>query len=321
MKAAVYYENGPPSVFRYEDVPDPVAGPGQVLVANEVITIEGGDAIARRLRPAPAGGFFVVGYQTGGRVVAVGEGASRFKVGDRVATFAPQGSHAALRAVPEATAWKVPDGLDMKVGANIPVTFGTADDALFEFGELKAGETVLITGATGGVGVAAVQLARDAGATVIATGSGDARLARLKDLGAHHVIDYRAADIAESVKALTGGQGAEVVVEMVGGRTFDAAVEAAAYRGRIVFVGAASGDPAQVDAMKLLIACKSVRGMIFGREMPTERARQMIDRHMAAAEAGRLQVPIDRVFPLSEAAAAHEHLENGHPFGRVLITP
>jgi len=320
MKAAVYYENGPPSVLRYEDVPDPVPGPGQILVAAEFITLEGGDAIARRLS-APRNPPYIVGYQSGGRVIALGPDASRFRVGDRVATFAPAGSHGALRVVPETTAWSVPDGLDMQVAASIPVTFGTADDALFEFGELKSGESVLITGATGGVGVAAVQLARAAGAMVIATGSGEERLARLKALGAHHVIDYRAGDIAEQTRALTDGRGADVVVEMVGGPTFDAAVAAAAYRGRIVFVGAAGGEPATVDAMRLLVACKSVRGMIFGREMPTERARAIINRHMAAAAEGRVEVPIDRVFPLSEAAAAHDYLENGHPFGRVLMAP
>jgi NADPH2:quinone reductase len=320
MKAAVYYENGPPSVLRYEDVPDPTPGPGEILVANEVITLEGGDAIARRLQ-APKQPPHIVGYQSGGKVVAIGPGASLFKPGDRAATFAPAGSHAALRKVPETTAWKVPDGLDMQIGANIPVTFGTADDALFEFGELKAGETVVITGATGGVGVAAVQIARAAGATVIAVGSGDERLARLTALGAHHVIDYRKSDVVEAVKALTGGRGAEVVVEMVGGKMFDAAVAAAAYRGRIVFVGAASGQPAMVDAMQLLIACKSVRGMIFGREMATDRARRIVDKHMAAAAAGQADIPIDRVFPLSEAAAAHDYLETGHPFGRVLMRP
>ena len=320
MKAAVYYENGPPSVLRYEDVPDAVAGPGEILVATEVITLEGGDAISRRNRP-PAKAPHVVGYQSGGRVIATGEGVSRFHVGDRVATFAHDGSHAALRAVPEAQAWRVPDGLDMQVAASIPVTFGTADDALFGFGELKAGEAVLITGATGGVGVAAIQIARAAGASVLALGSGDERLARLTALGAHHVIDYRAGDIAEAVKALTGGKGVDVVVEMVGGQVFQAAVRATAYRGRVVFVGFAGGGPSTVDAAHLLFDCKSVRGMMFGREMHTERARAIIDRWMTAAAKGEVEVPIDRIFPLSEAAAAHEHLENGHPFGRVLMTP
>lgn len=320
MKAAVYYENGPPSVLRYEDVPDPAPGPGEILVATEVITLEGGDAIARRLRP-PADAPHVPGYQSGGRVVALGEGASRFKVGDRVVTFSPEGSHAALRVVSQERAWPVPDGLDMQTAASIPVVFGTADDALFEFGELKAGETVLITGATGGVGVAAVQLARAAGATVIALGTGEERLARLTALGAHHVIDYRKEDLVKAVKALTDGRGADVVVEMVGGQIFEAAVNAAAYRGRIVFVGFASGGASTVDAARLLFDCKSVRGMMFGREMHTERAHELIDRHMVAAAEGRLQIPIDRVFSLSEAAAAHEYLETGHPFGRVLMTP
>jgi NADPH2:quinone reductase len=320
MKAAVYYENGPPSVLRYEDVPDPVAGPGEILVATEVVTLEGGDAISRRNRP-PAQAPHVVGYQSGGRVIALGDGASRFRIGDRVATFAHEGSHAALRAVPESQAWSVPDGLDMQAGASVPVTFGTADDALFEFGELKPGETVLVTGATGGVGVAAIQIARAAGATVLALGSGEARLARLTALGAHHVVDYRMGDVVAAVRSLTGGRGADVVVEMVGGQVFDAAVAAAAYRGRVVFVGFASGEPSLVDAARLLFDCKSVRGMMFGREMHTDRARRIIDRWMTAAAEGRVEVPVDRVFPLSQAAAAHEYLENGHPFGRVLMVP
>jgi NADPH2:quinone reductase len=320
MKAAVYYENGPPSVLRYEEVPDPVAGPGEILIATEVITLEGGDAISRRNRP-PAKAPHVVGYQSGGRVIALGEGVTRFRPGDRVATFQHDGSHAALRAVPESQAWSVPDGLDMRAAASIPVTFGTADDALFDFGELKAGETVLVTGATGGVGVAAIQIARAAGATVLALGSGEARLARLAALGAHHVIDYRAGDIAAAVKALTGGKGVDVVIEMVGGQVFEAAVAAAAYRGRVVFVGFASGGPSTVDAARLLFDCKSVRGMMFGREMHTERARAIIDRWMTAAAKGQVEVPVDRVFPLSEAAAAHDYLENGHPFGRVLMVP
>jgi NADPH2:quinone reductase len=317
MKAAVHDVNGPPSVLRYAEVPDAIAGPGEVLVAVEAISLEGGDAISRR---APAAPGFVPGYQAGGRVVGLGAGVTRFQVGDRVATFGRDGSHAALRAVGEDTAWKVPDGLDMQAAATIPVTFGTADDALFEFGGLKAGETVLITGASGGVGIAAVQLARAAGATVIATGSGAARLGRLAELGAHQVLDYRTDDIGAKARALTDGRGVELVVDMVGAN-FDALQSALAYRGRLVFVGAAGGETPNVDIMRLLVNNQSLHGMMFGQEIHTERARGLIERRMAEAAAGRLQMPIDRVFPLSDAAAAHVHLESGHPFGRVLMVP
>jgi NADPH:quinone reductase-like Zn-dependent oxidoreductase len=319
MKAALYDVNGPPSVLYYGDAPDPVPGAGEVLVAVEAISLEGGDAISRRVRKPAAPGY-VVGYQAAGRVVGLGPGAQRFKVGDRVATFAGAGSHGALRAVPEATAWKVPDGLDIRTASTIPVTFGTADDALFEFGGLKAGETVLITGSTGGVGLAAVQLARDAGAVVIGVGSDEARLEKVRALGARHTIDYRSDDVPAKARELTGGKGVDLVVDMVGAG-LDGLLSAARYRGRLVFVGAASGEAPKVDAMRLLVNGQAFIGTLFGLEIHTERAREMIERHLAGAAAGRLQMPIDKVFPLSEPAAAHTHLETGHPFGRVLMVP
>jgi len=290
-----------------------------VLVAVEAVSLEGGDAIARRLRKPEKPGA-VLGYQAAGRVVGLGAGAQRFKIGDRVATFAGDGSHAALRAVPEATAWAVPDGLDIQLASTIPVTFGTADDALFEFGGLKAGETVLITGSTGGVGLAAVQLARDAGAVVIGVGSNEARLEKVRALGAAHTINYRSDDVKAKARELTGGQGVDMVVDMVGAG-LDDLLSAIRYRGRLVFVGAASGEVPKADAMRLLINSQAFIGTIFGREIHTERAREMIDRHMAATAAGRLEMPIDKVFPLAEPAAAHTYLETGHPFGRVLMVP
>src|SRR5579872_7196003 len=174
MKAAVYYETGDPEVLRYEDVPDPQAGPSEVLVRVEAISIEGGDTLSR------AGGELaqvphVVGYQCAGTVVATGPGVTSLNTGDRVVTVGLDGSHAELRAVPE--------GMSAEEGACVPVPFGTADDCLFEFGRLQAGETALIHAGASGVGIADIQMAKRAGARVLATASRDDKLARLAPLG------------------------------------------------------------------------------------------------------------------------------------------
>ncbi|HUO48071.1 MAG TPA: zinc-binding alcohol dehydrogenase family protein [Acidimicrobiales bacterium] len=143
MKAAVYYETGSPSVFRYEDVADPVPGPGEILIDVAAVSIEGGDTLNRlggELATVP----HIVGYQAAGTVSACGEGVDRFAVGDRVVSVGIHGSYAAKRAVPEGFAWKVPDTLPIEEAACVPVAYGTAHDCLFEFGRLQAGETALI---------------------------------------------------------------------------------------------------------------------------------------------------------------------------------
>ncbi|HEX9641968.1 MAG TPA: zinc-binding alcohol dehydrogenase family protein, partial [Candidatus Krumholzibacteria bacterium] len=192
MKAAVYYENGPPSVLRYEDVADPVCPDGGVVIDVEAISIEGGDTL-NRAGGALAASPHVVGYQCAGTVREVARNVSERSVGQRVVAIMGFGSHAERVAVPSAATWPVPDGLDVQVAACVPIPFGTADDCLFEFGHLKSGESVLIQAGGGGVGIAAIQLAKRAGATVLATASSDDKLNRLKDFGLDHGINYRTA--------------------------------------------------------------------------------------------------------------------------------
>src|SRR5690606_31176571 len=189
MKAAVYSETGPPSVLRYEDVPDPSVGLGTVLVRNQAISIEGGDVLHRsggELGRVP----HVVGYQSAGTVEAVGDGVTSMTVGDRVVTVGVDGSHAELRVVPEGFTWRIPDALSTDDAATVPVPFGTAHDALFEFGRLTDGETVLVQAGAGGVGVAAIQLAKRAGARVLTTASSPAMHARPAVQGAVSCIVY-----------------------------------------------------------------------------------------------------------------------------------
>lgn len=320
MKAAVNYENGPPSVFRYEDVPDPVPTGSEVLIRVEAVSIEGGDLLNRRLFP-PTVTPHIIGYQAAGTVVSVGPDAQRFQPGQRVASLYWTGAYAELRCVPEAQVWPVPDALDLATASTVPATFATADDALFSWGQLRAGETVLVHGSAGGVGLATIQLAKAAGATVIATSSSDERLARLRDYGVDHGINHRKVDLAQAARDLTGGKGVDVAVDMVGGTDFAKLIRATAFRGRICTVGFASGAPAQIDQSDILVNGITVHGVYLGPEMPTERVRAIVVKHLGAVATGRFRMPIDRVFALSDAAAAHTHIETAHPFGRVLLKP
>jgi NADPH2:quinone reductase len=322
MKAAVYYEAGPPSVFRYEDVPDPTCAPDGVVIDVQAVSIEGGDVLNR------AGGDLpnkphIVGYQCAGVIREVGPNVKDRTVGQRVVAAMPHGSHAERVAVGANATWPVPDALDIKMAACVPVPFGTADDCLFEFGNLKAGETVLIQAGAGGVGLAAIQLAKRAGATVLATASSDEKLERLKEFGLDHGINYRTTNFAEEARRLTGGRGVDLVVDSVG-TTIDGSIQATGYRGRIIQVGnAGRAEDRRVDLSPLSALNRSFTGVFLGMElvMQPQRVWPMIARHLEDIAKGELKVVIDRTFPLSEAAAAHAHIESRQAFGRVVLIP
>ncbi len=320
MKAAVYYQNGGPEVLKYEDVPDPVCHPKGIVIRVEAVSIEGGDTLNRWHGPLLTKPH-VVGYQAAGEIIEVGAEVTNLRVGQKVATSYNFGSHAALRAVPARNAWPVPKGFDVKLASVIPVTFGTADDCLFECGRLKAGETVLVQAGASGVGVAAIQLAKRAGATVLATASSDERLERLKPLGLDHGINYRRDDVVKSVMKITNQKGVNLVVDPVGGATLQGSLLSLAYRGRVSMVGAAGREPMTVDVSPLMPGNRSLTGVFLGAEIGTERGHNMIQRLIEEAARGELKVVIDRTFPLSEAAAAHAYIESRQAVGRVLLIP
>src|SRR3954447_22655566 len=217
MKAAVIYENGGPDVLCYEDVPDPECPDGHVVVDVEAISIEGGDLLHRAGAELPSVPH-VVGYLAAGTISDVGAGVESRAVGDRVVTLNAAGSHASKRAVPALSTWPIPDGLDAARAACIPVAYGTAHECLFTAANLQAGQTVLIHAGAGGVGMAAIQLAKRAGATVISTASSDEKLERLTALGLDHRINYASEGFVDRTNELTDGRGVEVVVDSIGGQ-------------------------------------------------------------------------------------------------------
>lgn len=322
MKAAVYYETGTPSVFKYEDVPDPKLQSGGVLIDVEAVSVEGGDVLNRAGGEMPAKPH-IVGYQCAGTIREVAAGVTDRQPGQRVVAFMPHGSHATMAAVPAVQTWLLPDAIDIREASTVPVPWGTADDCLFEFGHLKSGETVLIQAGAGGVGLAAIQLAKRAGATVLATASSDDKLERLREFGMDHGINYKTADFVAEARRLTSGRGVDLAVDSVGGATLQGSMESLAYRGRAITVGNAGRDSAtRPDVGVLMAGNRSLTGVFLGAESfaQPDRVRAMIQRHLDDIAAGKLRVIIDRTFMLSEAAAAHSYIESRAAFGRVVMT-
>jgi NADPH2:quinone reductase len=320
MKAAVYYENGGPEVLKYEEVPDPVCHPKGVIIRVEAIAIEGGDTL-NRFGGALVTRPHIVGYQAAGEIIEVGSEVTHLKVGQRVATVDGYGSHAELRPVPARNCWPIPDGFDSKLAAVIPVTFGTAHDCLFDAGNLKAGQTVLVQAGASGVGVAAIQLAKRAGARVLATASSDERLERLKAYGLDEGINYKDKDVAQEVMRLTDKKGVNLVVDSVGGATLAGSLASLGYRGRVSMVGNAGREPMKVDVSSLMGGNRSLTGVFLGAEIMTDRAHDMIQTLIDEAARGELTVVVDKVFSLSDAAGAHAYIESRQAVGRVVMVP
>ena len=322
MKAAVYYETGKPEVFRYEDVPDPACPANGVVIDVRAVAIEGGDVLNR------AGGMLaarphIVGYNCAGVVREVGAQVTDRRVGDRVTALMMHGSHAERAAVPAAATWIVPDALSFEHAACVPVAWGTAHDCLFEFGRLKAGESVLVQAGGSGVGLACVQLAKRAGAIVFSTVGSKEKLERLKEFGVDHGINYRDVDFADAIRDLTKARGVDLVVDAVGGDTLQRSLLCLAYRGRAITVGNVSRGDMKLDPSPLAPGNRSLTGVFFGAEVAFQnaRVRAMLDTILRDLARGELRAVVDRTFPLAEAAKAHAYIESRAAFGRVVLIP
>jgi NADPH2:quinone reductase len=287
----------------------------------QAIGIEGGDVLNR------AGGALtskphVVGYNCAGVIRDVGAEVDDRKPGQRVTALMPSGSHAAMVSVAAAQTWLVPDGLSIEEAACVPVAWGTAADCLFEFGRLQKGETVLIQAGASGVGLACVQLAKRAGARVLATVGSDEKIARLKELGLDEGVNYRENDFVAAVRGLTGGKGVDLVVDSVGD-TLEGSLRSLAYRGRAITVGNVSRSDKRLDVSPLAEQNRSLTGVFFGAEMmiQTARVRRLLDDLLRDIAKGELRVVVDRTYPLAEAAAAHAYIESRAAFGRVVLKP
>ena len=322
MKAAVYYHNGGPDVFKYEDVAMPLCSSDGVLIEVSAISIEGGDLIMREIFPLPQVPH-IVGYQCSGVITEVGNDVTDRHIGQQVVAFISSGSHAEFVAAPANTTWPLPAGMDLDIAAAVPVAWGTAHESLFAFGHLKKGESVLISAGAGALGLAAVQLAKRAGATVYATASEPSKLDRLAEFGVDVAINYAKEDFVEVVKRHTKGQGVDLAIDSVGGKNLAKSIAALSYRGRAITVGLSGRDDERLEPLALWMRCNSLQGVYLVKSLSSEHARVhgVIASLLQDIAKGGLRVVIDQTFKLSEAEAAHTRALSRKAFGRILMHP
>jgi putative PIG3 family NAD(P)H quinone oxidoreductase len=314
--------NGTAPVPRLGELPNPVARPGEVVVAVEAAGLNRADLLQLAGRyPPPAGESEVPGLECAGRVAALGEGVERIKIGMRVMALLAGGGQATLVAVPAGQVLPLPDNLSFVEGAALPEAGLTAWTNLVFEGGLVAGETVLVSGATGGVGSFAVQLARELGARVIATARDRGRLERLRDLG----IDDLVADengLPARVRALCGGRGVDLVLDLVGGVRMAEHLAALKTGGRMVLVGLLAGRRAEIDLDAVLARRLRIIGSVLRSRSRDEKARLVAGFAAFAGprlRGGRLRPVVGRVLPLAEAAAAYAAMAGGGTFGKLIL--
>lgn len=322
MRAALVQEFGPPETLVTGELADPVAGPGEVLVEvaaagvnfPDVLVVAGSYQILPE-RP------FSPGKEIAGTVRAVGEGVDRLAVGDRVLAQIEHGGYAELVAVPEPQVVALPDAVPFVDAAAFGLGAITAHFALVRRAGLRPGETVLVTGAGGGVGSAGVQLAKALGATVIAVAQDEERAALARAQGADSVVTA-GPTLRDEVLALTEGRGADVVLELVGGEVFAQSLRCTAWEGRLVVIGFASGDLPTIKAGHVLVKNIAVLGLQVSdyRDREPESVRAAIEHLLQLYVDGRLTVPVARTYPLEQAGAALEAVRAGSVAGKVVLT-
>ena len=342
MKAVRFHAHGGPEVLKLEEIPEPRIAQNQVLVRIKSCALNHLDLWLRKGLPGVKVPLpHIPGCDIAGEVAAVGELCTRVKVGEPVVIspgiscgqcarclegrdnlcpsyqiiggYGLDGGYADLIAVPEVNVLPLPKGLDFIRAAAFPLTFLTAWNMLVTLGNVRPGQTVLVMGAGSGVGVAALQIAKLFGATVIATASTGEKLAKAQNLGADHGINYRDQSIGQEVKRVTERRGVDIVFEHVGGETWKELIPILAADGTLVTCGATSGPIAETDIRYLFMRQLRVQGAYMGRKADLLTIVSLV-------EAGKLKPVVDQALPLAEAPQAHRLLEDRRQFGKVVLT-
>jgi len=324
MKAIVITRSGGPEVLALTRLPDPVPGPGEVLVRIRATAVNRADLLQRLGRyPAPPGApADIPGLEFAGVVEALGPGVEAPAAGSRVMGLLAGGGYAELVAVAAGLCLPVPDGLGWDEAAAVPEVFATAYAALHPIGAVRPGEAVAVTAAASGVGLAALQLARVAGARVIALSRAPERRARLERLGAHAALDPARADLAPAIRRAAGGGGADLLLDLVGGATLPVLLDAAAERARVVLIGLLGGTAAHLDLQPILRKRLRLAGTILRTRPLAERVEltaMLARRLLPLLGDGRVRPLVGRRFALSAAAAAHEHAASATAFGKTVL--
>jgi NADPH2:quinone reductase len=322
MRAVRVHELTGPGALRLDEVPDPQPGPGEVLLEVRAAGVNFPDVLLSygkyQFKPAPP---FIPGGEAAGVVRAVGAGVASVAPGHRVATTLIHGAFAERIVVPEALVVKLPDAVSFEVGAATLLTYLTTIHALQDRAAIRAGETLLVLGAAGGVGVAAIQLGKLLGARVLAAASSEEKRAFCKSQGADETLGYE--DLKERVKTLTRGSGADVVYDPVGGAIAEPALRAIAWEGRYLVVGFAAGEIPRIPLNLTLLKGCSIVGVFWGQFAAREPAKNRAngERVLAWVAEGKLSPRIDATLPFAEAGEALRRLERRQVMGKLVLVP
>ena len=322
MKAVLCKAHGPARDLVLEDVASPTPKKNEILLDVHAASVNFPDTLIIEGKyqfqpPLP----FSPGGEAAGVVAAAGENAGAFKVGDRVMALTGWGSFAEQVAVPAYNVLPIPEGMDFATASAFGMTYGTSMHALRQRGQLQAGETLLVLGASGGVGLAAVEIGKAMGARVIAAASSAEKLEIAKAAGADELIDYSQSSLKDEIKRLTGGKGVDVIYDPVGGDLFDQAVRGLAWNGRLLVVGFASGRIPELPANLVLLKGAAVLGVFWGsfaQRQPADNAANFQQLFAWFAE-GKLKPLVSKTYPLAEAGLAIEQLAGRKAVGKLVV--
>ena len=323
MRAVVCQKWGTPEDLVIEEVPGPDMREGGVRIAVATAGINFADTVMIEGRYQWKGQPpFIPGLEVAGTVIEVAPGVTRCKPGDKVLASVGHGGFAEEAVADARYVWPVPAGMDMLTAGGFAVVYGTSHLALTDRAKLRAGEVLLVHGAAGGVGLSAVEIGKKMGATVIATASKDARLEIAEQHGADHLINYETEDVRTRVKAITGGRGADVIFDPVGGDAFEASLRCIAWGGRIIVIGFASGTIPQIPANILLVKHVGVLGFFWGgyKTHKPDMLTESLEEALAWYEAGALKPRVSMTFDLEHATQALEALLARESTGKIILT-
>jgi len=326
MRAVEISTYGKPDVLRLTERPRPAPGADEVLIRVAASGVNRPDVLQRKgMYPVPPGASDLPGLEVAGTIVegdAKALATAGFKIGDRVCALVAGGGYAEFCVAPLGQCLPVPAGLTDIEAASLPETFFTVWSNVFDRGRLQAGQTFLVQGGTSGIGVTAIQLAKAAGATVIATAGSDEKAAACTTLGAHHAINYREQDFVAEADRITGGKGVDVILDMVAGSYVARELKCLAEDGRLVIIAVQGGTDAQIDAGTVLRRRLTITGSTL-RPRPVAFkaaiAASLRDKVWPWIEAGIVKPVIHQVFPAGQAAQAHALMESNQHIGKLVL--
>ena len=324
MKALICREYGPPENLRVQDMPDLRPGPGEVVLRVRAAGVNFPDALIvqnlYQFKPTPP---FSPGGETAGEVLAVGEGVQRVKVGDKVIALTIWGGFAEQVLAKQEQVIPMPEGLSFEVAGSLLLTYGTCLHALRDRAALKPGETVLVLGAAGGIGIATIELAKAMGARVIAAASSAEKLATCRAQGADELINYREQNLRDEIKRLTGGQGVDVVMDPVGGDYAEPALRSMAWRGRYLVVGFTDGQIPRLPLNLVLLKGCAIVGVFWGDFIRREPQAAQTDLHdlVDLLRQGKIKPLISGRYSLEQASQAILELSQRRAQGKLIVLP